>query len=190
MKLQWPKLSLKFPHISHVFPEWPHFSLLICGFLALVIIVNLVYASLPPATEEKRLRQLIMADPFSIGSHEKLAQYYLGGNLDEAKKEFYLAQDYYQSQLTDDTSNNLLGVTSPPLSTWNNLINYQEKIKREINIWEEFARKLPDYNYARLKSAVLYYQLGDYQTVRDILQLILEDDPLQPQALSLYAKLN
>lgn len=186
-KIKWPII---FPRIPRRIPEWPQIELISWGLILIALILNAIFDFLPRDLEEMKLRQNVLKDPFSMLTHQKLADYYLNYNFTEAEKEFYLAEAYYQSELTDTRNINLLGVQSSPLTTWNNLINYKEKILKEISDWEELGKKHSQYEYIQLKVSTLYYRLGEYEKARLILQRLLKQNPTLNTAQSLYSKLN
>lgn len=186
-KVKWPIIL---PHFSHIFPAWPRIKLLIWIIVLIVFALNVVYSLIPPNTEEKRLRLNVMKNPFSVLPHQNLANYYLNSNLDEAEYEFSLAENYYKSVLSSSNNTNFLGAESSPLTTWNNLINYKENIIEELTAWKKLMEKYPQYEYIQLKISALYYQAGEYEEAKLILQKLLRQNPTLDSALLLYSKLN
>jgi Flp pilus assembly protein TadD len=170
---------------------FPHFYRRIAAALCLlglvIVILNIFHSQIFGVNEERQLNLDILSSPGDSSLHEKLAQYYLTRNGEEARKEFALAQDLYQDINT--AQSNIAGAKSSPWQTWLSLISFREKISGEIKYWEAVRARLPDYQYANLKLITLYYQLGDKDKTRQYLQSVLEEDSTNPTVLDLGEKL-
>lgn len=128
-----------------------------------------------------------MLSPFDSQLHEKLGRYYLEVNLQAAQREYLMAEEFYQSRIISDGK--IAGIQSPPWQTFLNLIGKRDKIRKDLIYWEKVTKNFPDYQYAKLKLAVLHAQLGEKNKGKDLLEKVLRDNPTNHLALSLREKL-
>ena len=171
------------------FPQfYRNFTALLIFLCLMSIIVNIFHQQFFSIDEEKILRQSIIFDPGNSLLHEKLGQYYLTLNAQVAEQEYALAEEFSYSS-RPITSDNVAGIHSSPWQTWLNIISRREKLKEEIKYWELVIKTYPDYFYANLKLAVLYYQIGEKSKSQKYLQTFLQEEPLNSIALSLKEKL-
>lgn len=184
------KTSLQFPHFPRIISAGffirpvKYFSAFL---LAAIIVLNLLYDLTVFGNQEKQLRQAILHNPFLGSNHERLGEYYLTQNIDEAKKEYYLAQDLFDN--TNPTFDKVLGVSVSPWQRWLEIESQKEKARQEIKLWEELKSKHPDYLYANLKLAHLNFQLGDNDLAKNYLLEVLKKSPTDKTALELLSKI-
>lgn len=158
------------------------------AFLGMILIIaNIFSPQILEVEEEKKLQHELIFNPTSSSLHEKLAQYYLTVNAKASQREYALAQDFYQSSSPDST--NVAGIKSSPWQTWLNFVFRREKLQKEVEYWETVYNRLPDYQYASLKLAVLHYQLGEKEASRRYLESFLYQNPTHSTALSLWEKI-
>ena len=181
-----PKYVLK---IISSFREFPHIIRNIAApiFLITLVILNLMSSTFIKMDRGQKLRSNIIKNPFNSKAHEQLAQYYLELNTTEAGKEYALAEEYYSP--SPQNKNNTLGDVSSPWTTWQNILTSQEKLSAEIEYWDSLKETLPDYNYAFLKLATLYFQSGQLDLSRKYLNHLLENDPTNSLAIGLKGEL-
>lgn len=173
----------QFPHINRKLTA----GLLITSFMFLGIL-NLMQNVLFKVNEGKRLRSLLMQNPGISSLHEKLGQYYLGRDMERAKNEYLLAQEYFVPS-TNPNPSNVLGSISNP---WQNWLSIEAKIQntdREIEYWQKVSQTYPDYLYAYLKLSVLNWQKGERDNAKNYLSFILIKDPTDKNALKLLGDL-
>lgn len=180
----------KFPHFLRVFPA----RLFVLGlqttlwlFLYLCLLFNLLNNYLVKTDEEKTLRLSIMKNPKEARFHEKLGEYYLSINKEEAEKEYTLAQEYYL--LSEPQKNNVLGVQTSPWERWTEIATKREKLKQQVEYWEKIHRRLPNYLFAITKLTTLNYQLGDKEKAKDYLEIASKEDPVNQIALEMAERL-
>ena len=163
-------MKIKFPHISRRISAPLLFYLLLSFFL-----FNLFSDQFSPKNLEKNLRLMILRQPENSQLHEKLAEYYLSTNWEEAQKEYLLASSLYEEELTENSR--ILGVESSPLDTWNNLLTQRNKVKAEIGYWEKVAKQISDYQYTFLMLSSLYLSLGEKEEAFSYLDKVIKDPP-------------
>ncbi len=182
--------SIKFPHIIRKIPAPSRFlplKHLFFVFIFILILLNILQPFFFPASEEKLLRLALMQNPNSRYLHEKLGKYYLPINLSEAQREYQLAQENYSEKETK--GNSVLGIESEPQESWKNIKNQEMKLKEEVSYWQGILLQLPDYQYALLKLASIYTQLGEKERAKEFLEQLLKRSPLDETALNLIQKL-
>lgn len=180
----------KFPHFPRIFSAGYFLrpiKYLTAFFLVAVIALNLLYDLTVFVDQEKQLRQAILHNPFLGSNHERLGEYYLGQNIDEAKKEYYLAQDLFDN--TNPTFDKVLGVSVSPWQRWLEIESQEERTRQEIKLWEESKIKYPDYLYTGIKLASLHFQLGNTDLSKNYLLEVLKKSPTDKTALELLSKI-
>lgn len=181
----------KLTHFSRGKPEEKFFklvnSLLLIIFMG-IIAINLLTDLIWDQDSEKMLRSDILTNPQGSIPHQKLGQYYLSINIEAAQREYALAEELYQHKV--NTSDKVAGIESSPWQTWLNLITQKEQIGEEIKYWQIIHSSLPDYQYAILKLAIYYYQLGDKNRGKEYLETLLLKNPTSEIALQVAQKLN
>ncbi|MCJ7740791.1 hypothetical protein MUP32_05785 [Candidatus Microgenomates bacterium] len=161
---------VKFPHFNR------RISAVILWSLLLTITgVNLHYSFFVKMDNSERLKNKILAQPFTSRFHEELGQNYLTVNEKAAEKEYQLAQLFYKVPSLSDSKT--LGQQSAPAQTWNNLVSKREKIKKEAENWEKLEGVFGDYTYAKMKLAVLYYLLNDREKSTAYLKTVTKENP-------------
>lgn len=163
----------QFPHIHRKLTA----AILFIFFLA-VAIANLAQNQLFPTSEEKTMRFELMRHPDESFLHEKLGQYYLGMAEKEAEREYRLAEEYYPPD----------SISTRPADTWQNLSRKKHNLEDEIQYWQKVVQTYPDYHYAYLKLAVVYWQKGETANAKDYLTM-LSQDPLEQNTLKLFEAL-
>lgn len=185
------KKLLHFPHIirritvSLTFIKFKYFFGL---FFFLLLLPNLWQNRIYPPSEEKNLRFAIIKNPTLSSLHEKLGQYYLSINEEEAKKEYLLAEEFYKEQNLSTGDPKVLGNLSSPWQTWKNIKEQKQILYKSYTYWEEVLKKFPDYQYALLKLAAINLQLGNKDNAVAQLQKLLKQSPNNKEALELLAK--
>lgn len=183
------KNALQFPHIPRIISAGYFLrplKYLSVFLLAVIITLNLLYDLSVSGNQEKQLRQAILLSPFLGNNHERLGEYYLGQNIDEAKKEYFLAQDLFYN--TNQTFDKVLGISVSPRQKWLEIESRTDKIRQEIKFWEEIKTKYPDYLYSDLKLASLNHQLGNNDLAKNYLTGLLKKSPTDKTALEFLAK--
>lgn len=116
----------------------------------------------------------IEKNPFQSKVHQELAIYSLSKNLGVAEREFKLAQEYFQNGQNHDQ---VLGVNTTPLVTWENITAGKANIDKEITVFEKVKEVYPSYLYAPLNLSKLYYQKQDFAKSQTILDRLIKDNP-------------
>lgn len=176
--------------------KFPHFSLKIPAGFGLFLLLFLVFLNLFGETlflptwerKEKKLQKMILRQPFESKLHQDLANYYLLVNSQEAEKEYLLAEKLYQAK-NFSSNQNVLGATFSPFTTWQNFLKEKEKTKNEIVYWQKVKNHLPSYQYASVKLAALFLEIGEKEKAKNYLQEVLDEFPLNSLALRLRQKL-
>ncbi len=163
--------------------KFPHFLRIISAlgllFILGLVTLNLLHSRLYGFDEGKMLKQQIMSDPNESALHEKLGQYYLPFNKNEAEKEYQLASEFYQ----------ILGAQTTPADIWNNITTESERLENELVFWEKVNSLYPDYEYAQLKMAVINYQLGNKNQAQAIINKLLFVSPNNTEAKKIQEKI-
>lgn len=109
----------------------------------------------------------VLTRPLNPQPHLQLAEVYLNNNqLEKAHRQLLLAQKQMaKSNLTEQILQLVLKIHKP------------EKIRREIDYWQEIVKEKPDYRDAYLKLAVLNWQVYENEKARLFLQKALDLDP-------------
>lgn len=193
-------LKIRFSLIKKIFIQLPHFYRrfpaeffgrytrhLVWLLLLIIIATNLIFEWIIKDDIETKLRKQILADPTISSLHEKLGQYYLEINTKAAENEYKQAEEAYLNTLI--VPSNVAGAASSPWQTWVNIKFQKELLEYDRNYWEIVAGRLPDYQYAKIKLAVLNFQLGDENKSSDYLLFVLRENPIDETARSLLSKL-
>lgn len=162
-------MKIKFPHINRKLTAPMLFLLLM-----LVNFLNLWQNHLFKMGEERKLHLLLLQNPASSGLHEQLGLYYVRTNEQAAQREYKLAQEY----------SNVLG-TGSPWQTWQNLLSRKNNAEQELKYWRTVTEIYPDYLYAYLKLAIIYWQKGNREEAKEYLKSVLEKDPTNKTALEI-----
>ncbi len=139
---------------------------------------------------EKKLRRQILLWPYQESVHRNLANYYLFFNAQAAKNEYLLAQDLYFFSLSASNHPNLLGMQSSPWQSWLEIENQRQRLESQLYKWQVVLAGFPDFQYAKLQLANLYYQLGDKDKALEILTTLCEENPHRSDYLNLLQQLN
>ncbi|MBM3283252.1 hypothetical protein FJY90_03270 [Candidatus Gottesmanbacteria bacterium] len=153
-------------------------------FLSLAIIFNLLQTILFPFSQEKRLRYAILRDPQNYKLHENLGKYYLGLDAAAARQEYLLAEEL--SRLADIPE---AEKKESPWQKWESVSSQKQKLEQEVAFWERVRQIYPDYQYANMKLAALYFQLGQKSKVSQYQQLVIQNSPKDAAVESLLEKL-
>jgi tetratricopeptide (TPR) repeat protein len=184
------KKRIYFPHIPRIISARTFLrgiKILIVTFIFAILNLNIMANLLKNPDKIETLKSKIMREPFNYSLHESLAQNYLALNSKAAEHEFLLAQSLVGKQ--NSSSQNVLGESSSPWQTWNNIKNYREDVKSEISYWKEFSKLYPEYSYSYLKQAYYYYELGNKEQTLDLINKVLDKNPNDKNAILLLEKL-
>ncbi len=175
-----------FPHIIRRFSahkiQLPFGKLFLLFFLTTAI-TNIYSTRLFPVSGEKELQINILKEPGRSLLHEKLGFLYLPINKNEAYKEYLLAQEYFTE--SPSFNNDVLGIQSQPLQTWQRLESIKNSISTEISYWGNIHKFYPEYQFALLKIGSLYIESGDYDKAQKYINEVLKISPTDPTALKL-----
>lgn len=193
--------SHKYPNFKAILSKLTHFSransaqtfFKILNSLLLIVFVGFIVINLSTdlfggQDSEKRLRSDILTNPLGSIAHQKLGQYYLSINAQAAEREYALAEELYKQKV--EYNDKIAGIESSPWQTWLNLKTQKEQIGQQIKYWETVHSTLPEYQYAILKLAIYYYQLGDKTRGKEYLETLLAKNPTNQTALKVSLKLN
>lgn len=184
-KFKFPKI--KFPHIPRVKPAGNFFTLgkfLLLFALLLIFFLNLFTIIFSEPTYEEKLVEQVLQNPSSIKLHMNLGDYYFqSGREQQAEKEYTIAQELFQQNqsLQKDNQNN-----NSPWWQWLRKKTAETKLRQEVAKWEKIAVDFPDYLHAKLKLAVLYYNLGEKNKAFKLVNQVIQTDPGDETAISLY----
>lgn len=81
---------------------------------------------------------------------------------------FAFKRNSEEKRLVISRNNNILGVK----------LNKSEKIE-EINYWESLSLRYPDYQYAHLKLASLYFEIGEADKAKKLLEKYKKESRLE-----------
>lgn len=179
----------KLPHINRKFTAPFYHCLLIVCFIFLLTIIgaNLLYDQFYPSNEEKKLRLAVMNDPANYLLHEKLGQYYLNINENEAEKEYLLAEEFYREYSSNTP--HVLGSQSTPWQTWTNITMQKNRLEEEVRFWESVHQDFSNYIYAPIRLASLHQKLGNIKKAQEYLEEVLKESPTNEFALKLKGQL-
>lgn len=181
---------LLFPHIIRKITA-RHFKLRF-RFITFILICLSIYNIIPEIfaspSIEQLLREEAMQYPSDVNIHLKLGQYYLDHNLNQARKEYLLAQELFIPQT--DSQSRVLGIeTTSPQMVWNQIENRNQTIEKEIGQWEKIYILYPDYLYTYYKLSSLFIQLGNTKMAKQYIQIALEKSPSDRIALQIAHQL-
>lgn len=173
--------------------QFPQINRRITASVGLIVILIYLGLNLYPEitiskTYEKNLQTALLKNPTNSFFHEKLGQYYLEKDNIQAEREYKLAQKYYQSQITFSNTN-VLGSQSSPWQTWLNYIEKKQNLDREIQYWEKVSQIYPQYFYADLKLASLFWEKGEKEKAKSRLEKILLIDPANQTVSKILLKI-
>lgn len=176
-------IKIHFPHIHRKLTAVIGITLFL-----LFSLLNLMQNQLFGTNEERELRFSLLQKPDISNIHEKLGQLYLEVNEKWAKREYQLAQEYY-NELEPTASTKVLGSEVNPWQKWQNYISKKQNQENEIKYWKSVQKTYPDYLYADLKLAVLSMQQGEATKIKTYLAAVILKDPTNQIALRLTEKL-
>lgn len=170
-------LKIKLPHIPRIKTAGNFLGvgkLFLLFSLFLIVLANFGTDSLLEQTEERNLIEQVLYNPSSFNWHENLGEYYFDiGKKSMAENEYKIAQMLYQQE--DENS---------PWQQWLSKKTAEAKIREEISSWEKIAAALPNYYYARLKLAVLHYDIGEKNIALELINQVIRTNPGNKTALS------
>ncbi len=182
-----PKFKLKvqlpafFPHFFRRITALPFLHYLNYFFWLLLLAsipLNLYHSKIFGFTNLTKLRYELLEFPNNQHFHTELGNYYISQNqFDQAEKEYRLAND------------NILGTTTSPEDTNNNIRNKMQNLQDEIIIWQNISYNFPDYNFSYLKLATLYIALGKKDETKRYIDILLSHDPQNTWGLELKSLL-
>jgi tetratricopeptide (TPR) repeat protein len=148
-------------------------NLMVRAFPPFFLMLYLLFSVFYPLNNYDKAKLAVLYSPNSAKNHYELGvSFWQKNNLEEAKKEFLVAQKLspFSSQINDS------------LEAIQNQISQPEKLRKTYSYWEKVVQEKNNYRDAFLIEADLAYQLKNLYLARKNIHLALELDPNFPIA--------
>jgi hypothetical protein len=138
----------------------------ICVF-ALLSGLNMIVPLFTKSSEEETLRKQILISNETSSLHESLGKLYLATNGLAAKREYSLAEEYFQGATRSAT----------PLTIYNLFLIKRQQLQSETSYWETMSRTYSGFLFADLKLAEINLRLGHTGEGRKYLGIAKQINP-------------
>jgi hypothetical protein len=191
---------MKFIHIIESRLKFPHFprkltaglvkflKICILFFLLLVLFINLISFLLFKNNTHKSIYYEILKNPQNALPHEKLADYLLGTNEEDALYEYQLAEELYREKSRNRT--NVLGIQRSPWQKWLEKKRDKDKNIDDLAYWTKVRTKFPNYQYALYKLAALNFEINNLTSSTQYIRQVLANYPSDKTAGDMESKVN
>ncbi|MCL5798066.1 MAG: hypothetical protein M1366_04650 [Patescibacteria group bacterium] len=209
-------LKKQFPHITRIIAaplQIFSFRNIFLSVVLLFLSINTILPITNPKNHIKKIKQEILATPFTSALHEELGQSYLNINKDASYHEYILAQEYFNNLEeanipassekgskvlgSQSQNSNILSVwdknktynTTSPMDKLGNILTAKERLDQEKAYWQSVNLTHPNYLYAYMRLAVISLEEEDKNSASNYIKILNQNAPFDPTVIELTRKL-